>query len=210
MTATDVKELPKRVVVLLFGNGAIKRTNDYAFQMARRGVKVQAVVADGQGWKRAPTLHPAVEVYSLAQQENRQPLLWLYEALVERLPAAVLRRLDGKVPGAGFARRAHRKAVGFCRRNVFWRVYRPFRHQVLRGMALRRLQRLEVGHADVVVCPDPATIPLGWSLAKRHPLPEVTRALHYGPYKEHPVLLPLEPWDPDVHTKEDRPPYRPL
>lgn len=210
MTATDVKELPERVVVLLFGNGAIKRTNDYAYQMARRGVRVQAVVADGQGWQRAPTLHPSVEVFSLAKPENRQPLLWLYELLVERLPAAVLRRLDGKVPGAGFARRAHRKVAGFCRRNVFWRVYRPFRHQALRGMALRKLRRLDVGNADVVLCPDPATIPLGWSLAKRHPSPEITRALHYGPYKDHPVLAPLEPWDTDVHGREDRPPYLPL
>ena len=216
MTATDVKDatevqaLPERVVVVLFGNGAIKRVNDYAYQMARRGVRVQAVVGDGQGWRRAPSLHPAVEVYSLAKPENRQPLLWLYAFVVERAPAALLRRLDGRVPGAGFARRVHRKIAGFCRRNVFWKVYRPFRHHALRRMALRRLHRLDIGNADHVVCPDPATIPLGWSIAKRHPNPVVTRSLHYGPYKDRPVVLPLEPWDTEVHGKEDRPPYLPL
>ncbi|GAA2169990.1 MULTISPECIES: hypothetical protein [Glycomyces] len=212
--STDTLEttagLPERVVILLFGNGAIKRTNDYAYQMARRGVKVQAVVADGQGWRRAPALHPSVEVYSLAKPENRQPLLWLYESVIERAPAAVLRRLDGRVPGAGLARRAHRKAAGFCRRNLFWKLYRPVRHQALRAIALRRIGRLDIGAADHVVCPDPAAVPLAWSLAKRHARPVVTRALHYGPYKDHPVVLPLEPWDPDTHRKEDRPPYLPL
>lgn len=206
--AVELQPLPERVVVLLFGNGAIKRTNDYAWQMARRGVRVQAVVADGQGWRRAPKLHPSVEVYSLAGPENRQPLLWLYETLVERAPAAVLRRLDGKVPGAGLARRVHRKAAGFCRRNVFWRVYRPFRHQALRAIALRRIDRLDIGAADHVVCPDPAAVPLAWSIAKRHPRPLVTRALHYGPFKPYPVLSPIEPWDPDA--REDREPYTPL
>lgn len=200
-----VPELPERVVVLLIGNGAVKRVNDYACQMARRGTAVQAVVADGQGWKHAPPLHPCIEVYSLARPENRQPLLWLYEAVVERGPAAVLRRLDGKVPGAGPARRAHRRAAGFCRRNVFWRVYRPVRHQVLRAMALRRLGRLDLGTADKVVCPDPAAVPLGWSIARRHDRPEVTRALHYGPYKPHPVVADLD-WDPE----DGRAAYRPL
>ncbi|GAA2127968.1 hypothetical protein [Glycomyces algeriensis] len=209
MTA-DLQPLPERVVILLFGNGAIKRTNDYAWQMARRGVRVQAVVADGQGWRRAPFLHPSVEVYSLAKPENRQPLLWLYEALVERAPAAVLRRLEGRLPGAGFARRAHRKAAGFCRRNVFWKVYRPFRHQALRAIALRRLGRLDLGAADHVVCPDPAAVPLAWSIARRHPRPVVTRALHYGPYKPYPVVNPIEPWDPDAAEAPHREPYTPL
>ncbi|HEX2143176.1 MAG TPA: hypothetical protein VHG10_01585 [Glycomyces sp.] len=207
---TAMQELPERVVVLLFQNGAIKRTNDYAYQMARRGVKVQAVVADGQGWRRAPSLHPCVEVYSLAKPENRQPLLWLYETIVERVPSGVLRRLDGKVPGAGRARRLHRRAAGFCRRNVFWKVYRPLRHQALRQIAWRRVQRLDLGAADVVICPDPATIPLGWSLAKRHSGPEVTRALHYGPYKDHPVVEDLRPWDPEDPDAATRDAYVPL
>jgi hypothetical protein len=207
-TLETTTELPERVVILLFGNAAVMRTNDYAHQMVRRGVKVQAIVADGQGWRRAPALHPGVEVYSLAKPENRQPLLWLYEAVVERAPAALLRRLDGKVPGAGFASRAHRKAAGFCRRNVFWKVYRPIRHQVLRAIALRRIGRLDIGAADQVICPDPAAVPLAWSIAKRHPRPVVTRALYYGPYAEHPVVRPLDPCD--ASNSEGRAPYLPL
>jgi hypothetical protein len=206
---SDVR-LPERVVVLLIGNGAIKRTNDYAYQMARRGVRIQAVVADGQGWRRAPSLHPCVDVYSLAKPENRQPILWLYEAVVERGPAAVLRRLDGRVPGIGFARKAHRTIAGFCRRNVFWRVYRPFRHQVLRGIAMRRLRRLDIGGADHVICPDPATIPIGWSIARRYPDPVVSRALHYGPYQDFPIVNDLGPWDPDAPEAANRKAYTPL
>jgi hypothetical protein len=207
-TLGTATELPERVVILLFGNGAVMRTNDYAHQMVRRGVKVQAIVADGQGWRRAPALHPGVEVYSLAKPENRQPLLWLYEAVAERAPAALLRRLDGKIPGAGFASRAHRKAAGFCRRNVFWKVYRPIRHQVLRAIALRRIGRLDIGAADQVICPDPAAVPLAWSIAKRYPRPVVTRALYYGPYADHPVVRPLDPCDDP--NPGSRAPYLPL
>ncbi|SDL02539.1 hypothetical protein SAMN05216298_2333 [Glycomyces sambucus] len=210
--ATQATDRPSpRVVLLLFGNGAVKRANRYAAYACERGVRVEAVVADGQRWRRALEIHPMVAVHSLAAPENRLPGVWLYETLLERVPGGVLRRLDGRVPGGNAAARLHRRATTWLRRNVFWRVYGPVRHHALRPLAVRRLARLDLASADRVVCLEEATVPLGWSIAKRYPHLAVTRAV--DPQAAHgdlPVTAPLEPWDPTDPDRPKREPYRPL
>ncbi|MQM28474.1 hypothetical protein [Glycomyces albidus] len=207
MTAT---ETAPRVVLLLFRNGAVKRANRYAAYACERGVRVEAVVADGQRWGRALELHPSIRVHSLAAAENRMPLVWLYETLLERLPGGLLRRLDGRVPGAGAAARVHRRGASWLRRNLFWRVYGPVRHQALRRPAVRRLGRLDLEHADLVVCADESTVPLGWSIAKRYPHLAVTKAADPQVFADRPVTTPLGEWDPTDPDRPKRDPYLPL
>lgn len=206
---------PERVVVVLFRSGGVKRVNAYAADVAARGVRVTALVADGQGWNHAPPLHPDVEVYSLRRAENRGPILWTYVTLVERIPGGILRRLEERLPGplgraAHVAARAHRKAAGVLRKRVFWPVYRPLRSHVLRRRALRRLDALDLDTAARVVCADESTIPFGWSLARRRPDLEVTRALNSAVYDDRPVVAPRSTWDPGEPGAADRPPYTQL
>lgn len=205
---TPLAAPPERVVLLLFKNGAVKRANRYAAYVCERGVKVEAVVADGQQWRRALPLHPSITVHSLARPEQRLPLIWLYETVLERIPGGLLRRLSGRVPGAGLALRFHRKAAGWLRRNLFWRVYGPIRHQVVRPLAVRRLGKLDLEHADQVICLEESTIPLGWSIARRHPDLPVTRAVNAQAYADRPVTTPLEIWDPTDPDRPEREPYR--
>ncbi|MCD0443721.1 hypothetical protein LO763_08815 [Glycomyces sp. A-F 0318] len=193
MTTAPTAAPPERVVLLLYRTSGVTRANGYAEYVSERGVEVQAVVADGQGWRRAPRLHPSIDVYSLGRAENRLPLLWAYVALVERLPGGLLRRLQGRVPGAGSAARVHRKVAGKLRKHVFWRVYRPLRHQVLTPVAVRRLGRLDLAGAARVICMDEAAIPLGWAIAKRYPGLEVTRAADRRVYEDRPVAAPDGP-----------------
>ncbi|MCC3762795.1 hypothetical protein K3N28_06880 [Glycomyces sp. TRM65418] len=210
---TDTLETaPERVVVVLFRSGAVKRVNDYAADLIRRGVAVTALVADGQGWGRALPLHPGIEVYSLGRTENRNPLLWTYVALVERLPGGVLRRLRERLPGplgraAGFAERVHRKIAGKLRKHLFWPVYRPLRSQAMRRLALRRLDALRLDGVARVICADESTIPFGWALARRRPDLEVTRALDSSVYEHRPVVASSVPWDPEEPGAAERPPY---
>ncbi|WP_335986362.1 hypothetical protein [Glycomyces sp. MUSA5-2] len=199
-----------RVLLLLFKNGSVKRANRYAAYAAERGVRVEAIVADGQRWGSALELHPSVTVYSLAAAENRLPQVWLYETLVERVLGGVLRRLDGRVPGSAAAARLHRKAAGWLRRNVFWRLYGPVRHHAVRPLAVRRLARLDLAGTDRVVCVEESTVPLGWSIAKRYPDLTVTRAVDPQVFADLPVTAPLEPWDPADPDRRRRDPYRPL
>lgn len=214
MTGT-LEAAPERVVVVLFRSGAVRRVNDYAAHLDRRGVAVTALVADGQGWGHAPPLHPSVEVYSLGRTENRKPLLWTYVTLVERVPGGVLRRLRERLPGplgraAGFAERAHRKIAGKLRKHLFWRVYRPLRSHAMRRLALRRLDALRLDTAVRVICADESTIPFGWTLARRRPDLEVTRALDSSVYEDRPVVEPRVPWDPESPEAAERAPYRSL
>ncbi|MEU6858677.1 hypothetical protein AB0B28_07380 [Glycomyces sp. NPDC046736] len=194
---TITQPLQERVVLLLFRNSGVKRANTYTAYVTERGVQVDILVADGQGWRNALKLHPGARVYSIGRAENRLPLIWLYTTIIERGPAAVLRRLDGRVPGAHFARRAHRKIAGKLRKHVFWRIYRPLRHQAVRPLAVRRLDRLDLDGVSRVICVDESTIPLGWSIVKRYPDLEVTRKVDRHRYDDRPVLAPNPPWSGD-------------
>jgi hypothetical protein len=213
MTPT-LEAAPERVVVVAFGSGAVKRVNNYANDIGEHGVRVTALVADGQGWARALALHPSIEVCSLGRAENRLPLLWAYVALVERLPGGLLRRLQSGLPGplgraAGLARRVHRKIAGKLRKHVFWRLYRPLRSHAMRRLALRRLAALDLPTASRVVCADESAIPFGWSLARRFPDLEVTRAMDSTRFADRPVDPDWRRWDPADGPEPQAGPSRP-
>lgn len=205
----------ERVLIVAFSNNPIRRINGYAANVAVHGVEVTALVADGQGWSRAHPLAPGIEVYSLGRRENRKPLVWTYVALVERLPGGLLRRLESALPGtlgraAGLGRKAHRKIAGKLRKHVFWRVYRPQRGHAMRRLALRRLDALELDTVAKVICTDDSTVPFGWSLARRRPGLEVTRAMDTSVYLDRPVVAEKADWDPGAPGAAPRAPYLPL
>jgi len=197
---------PDRVVVVAFRKAAVQRANDYMDYLLSRGVAVTVLVADGQGWRRAQRFDARAEVLSLARRENRQPLVWTYTLLVERGPAALLRRLGDRLPGkaSGAARRLaryHAKAVVKIRKWIFWRNYQVVRGHALRRLALRRLEPLRLDDAQRVVIADTAAVPFGWTLARRRPGLEVTRAMDVSLYEDLPVTLDAEP------AAENRPSY---
>ncbi|RRR97682.1 hypothetical protein [Glycomyces terrestris] len=197
MTAVDtVQAAParERIVVVAFRKAAVPRVNGYLDYLLSRGVPVTVLVADGQGWKQAPRFDPRAEVLSLARRENRQPFVWTYTLLVERGPGGVLRRaarLPGPAGGAGRRLvRAHAKAVRLIRKWFFWRGYKAVRGHSLRRIALRRLEALRLEDARRVVIADTAAVPFGWSLARRRPDLEVTRAMDVSAYEPLPVTDP--------------------
>ncbi|WP_344488247.1 hypothetical protein [Glycomyces endophyticus] len=211
MDATTAPPAPDRVVVVAFRKAAVARVNGYLDYLLSRGVRVTVLVGDGQGWKQADRFDPRAEVLSLARRENRRPFVWTYTLLVERGPGGVLRRaarLPGPAGGAGRRLvRAHAKAVRLIRKWFFWRGYKAVRGHSLRRLALRRLEPLRLDDATRVVIADTAAVPFGWSLARRRPGLEVTRAMDVSAYEPLPVTDPapeqgfdLSP-DPRAYTQ---------
>ncbi|WP_112139017.1 hypothetical protein [Glycomyces dulcitolivorans] len=201
-----------RVVVVAFRKAAIGRVNGYLDYLLSRGVPVTVLVGDGQGWKQAERFDPRAEVLSLARRENRRPLVWTYTLLVERGPGGLFRRisrLPGKAGGAGRKlARAHAKAVRLIRKWFFWRGYKNVRGYSLRRIALRRLEPLRLDDARRVVIADTAAVPFGWSLARRRPGLEVTRAMDVSAYEPLPVTDPAP--EQGFHPGEHERPYTQL
>ncbi|NUQ88048.1 MAG: hypothetical protein HOQ43_06250 [Glycomyces artemisiae] len=185
---------PDRVLVVAFRKAAVQRVNSYLDYLLSRGVPVTVLVADGQGWKQAPRFDPRAEVLSLADRENRQPFVWTYTMLVERGPGGLFRRL-GNAPGpiGGVGRRLgrlHVKAVRKIRKWFFWRGYQAVRGHSLRRIALRRLEPLRLDGVRRVVVADTAAVPFGWTLARRRPGLEVTRAMDVSAFEPLPITDP--------------------
>jgi hypothetical protein len=205
VTASPSAAPAGRVVVVAFRKAAVSRVNGYIDYLLSRGVPVTVLIADGQGWRQAERLDPRAEVLSLGRRENRQPLVWIYTILVERGPSAVLRRaarLPGKAGGAGHRLvRVHARAVRLIRKWFFWRTYKVVRGHSLRRLALRRLEPLHLDEAQRVVIADTAAVPFGWTLARRRPDLEVTRAMDVSAYEPLPVL------DQGSDLREDERPY---
>jgi hypothetical protein len=61
-----------------------------------------------------------------------------------------------------------------------------------------------------VICTDDSTVPFGWSLARRRPELEVTRAMDTSVYLDRPVVAEKVDWDPDAPEAAARAPYLPL
>jgi hypothetical protein len=198
---------PPREIAVAFKKGVVPRLNDYIAEVAPRGVEVVVLVANGPGWRKAPKVDGRAEVFSLGRRENRQPGVWLYMLIAERIPRAILRRLEARLPGkagraAGRLRRIHRKMSGKLRKWVFWPVYRPLRPQALRRIAERRTDALGLDRADRVLIVDEGAVPFGWMLANRHPELEVTRVLDTTRHEDLPVTGPTE-----APAPEERAPY---
>lgn len=191
-----------RVVVVAFRKAAVKRVNDYLDYLLARGVEVTVLVGDGQGWTKAEPFDDRAEVLSLARRENRQAWVWLWVTLVERVPGGLLRRMGERLPGkaGGAARRLrglHSKVVRKGRKWFFWRTYKVVRGHALRRVALRTLEPLRLDSARRVVIADTAAVPFGWTLARRRPGLEVTRALDVSDFERLPVVDPRPARDPE-------------
>ncbi|WP_026932011.1 hypothetical protein [Glycomyces tenuis] len=174
----------RHVVVVLFTGGPVRRVNRFIEALDGRDVDVTVLTAEGgQAWPRGKDLHPgAARSISIGRSENRQPLVWLYRAFVERGPGIVLGRGAERLPGVlgkacGKGASLHRKAARVVRRRLFWPVYRMFRGQALRRIARRRVDQLALERAERVIVVDDAAVPFGWMLTRRHPGLEVTRRL---------------------------------
>ncbi|MEU5157031.1 hypothetical protein [Glycomyces sp. NPDC021274] len=171
------------VVVVLFTGGQVGRVNRFVAEAGAAGVAVTVLTAEGgQAWKRGNRIEGAAAVHSIGRAENRQPLVWLYLACIERGPGIVLDRAAKRVPGLpgrAFGKLAslHRKVAKVIRRRVFWPVYRLVRPQALRAIARRRTGPLDLDGADRVVIVDNAAVPFGWGLTRRRPGLRVTRRL---------------------------------
>ncbi|GAB3229752.1 hypothetical protein GCM10027447_23340 [Glycomyces halotolerans] len=177
-----------RVVVVIFTGGQVRRVNRFIETVGPRGVDVTVLTAEGgQAWKRGRELHPAARTVSIGQAENRQPLVWLYLACIERGPNIILRRAAGTLPGAlgkaaGRAASLHGKVARRTRRRLFWPVYKMVRGQALRRLARRRIDRLELDRAERVIVVDDTAVPFGWMLARRYSGLQVTRQLDRNLY----------------------------
>lgn len=178
------------MVVVVFTGGPVGRVNRFIEAVEGRGVDVAVMTAEGgQAWQRGKDLHPgAASTVSIGRSENRQPLVWLYLAFIERGPGVVLRAAADRLPGVlgsacGKGASLHRRAARLIRRKLFWPVYKVFRGQALRRIARRRLDRLALDRAERVIVVDDAAVPFGWMLTRRRPGLEVTRRLDQTCYE---------------------------
>jgi hypothetical protein len=203
----------EREVIAVFRRGAVKRVNEYAEAVCPRGVELTVLVADGQGWRKARKLDPRVEVLSLSRAENRVPPVWAFETLVVRAPRGVLKRVERRVPGRAKGavkrvRRVHTRTVEWIRRRLFWPPHRTVRPQLLRRLAWRRLDALDLASARRVMIADEWAVPFGWKLANRYPDLEVTRSVDPGRHEALPIVMSAEPApEPDPDVKPKRAPY---
>lgn len=171
---------PNRVVIAVFKPGNRRRVDNYCAAAMAAGWGVTVLLADGVCWAKQWTLPEGVDVVSLRDDERRIPDVWLYNAAVERVPGAVLRRA-ARLPGPlgkafKFAGRAHRRLSGALRRRVFWPLYGVRRPRTVRRLAMRHVDRLDLGSATRLVIGDLTAVPFGWRIAQRHRDLEVTTA----------------------------------
>lgn len=171
---------PNRVVIAVFKPGNRRRVDNYCAAAMAAGWDVTVLLADGVCWSKPWTLPDGVEVVSLREDERRIPDVWLYNAALERLPGGVLRRA-ARLPGplgaaARLAGRAHRRLAGALRRRLFWPLYGLRRPRTVRRLAMRRLDRIDLGSAARLVIGDATAVPFGWRIAQMHRELEVTTA----------------------------------
>jgi hypothetical protein len=171
---------PNRVVIAVFKPGNRRRVDNYCAAAMSAGWDVTVLLADGVCWAKQWTLPDGVEVVSLRDDERRIPDVWLYHAAVERLPGGLLRRA-ARLPGPlgksfKFAGRVHRRGSGALRRRVFWPLYGVRRPRTVRRLAMRHVDRLDLGSATRLVIGDLTAVPFGWQIAQLHPDLEVTTA----------------------------------
>lgn len=144
------------VLLVAIGTTRAKAACSSADYLLARGVDVGLITAEAEPWRREG-LDPRVRIHALTTGEQRHPVARLGR-VVRRISAAAYTKVFSK----------------------FYRLLRPYvLWRVMRADVLRQVDWTAV--EQLVIC-DSHGIPIGWHLAKRHPLLTVGFELDRSPY----------------------------
>ncbi len=166
--------------------------------LSSHGVPSAVVTTELAPWVEAG-LDPAVPVLAMGDAEHRHPLWRAEQAVVYRLPAAVVAGAGRVAPRGRVAplERLQRKASNVFHHSVFLRAYKIARPYLLWRVARRVVLpnlALRPGEDEVVVV-DSQAVPLAWRLARRHPALKVSFSLDRTAYETGEAGGSAEPRD---------------
>ena len=159
------------VLILGVGGNRQQAAISDAEYLLEHGAEVTLIRTQQQKWRE---LDPQIRIIDISDAELRHPVRYIEWVLVFRLARIIFKVLRKAFRGplsrpVDGLEKGYEKVAWKFHRGIFERGYKHFRPLILWQVTRHRvLPKIDVQKLDLVLVLDPASIPIGWHLAKRH------------------------------------------